>query len=63
MEEVEGVRGSKMVSHHVDQLKSCSKGATSTGCEPYPREWIAVNVLGPLVPNLIDDTDLLRLTF
>ena len=61
--EVEDVRGSKIASNHVNQLRSCSKSATGTGHEPYFREWTAIYVLSPLVPNQVGDTDLLRLTF
>ena len=62
-EEVEEIRGSNIVSNHLNQLISCSKSATGTGREPYPREWIAINVLGLLVPKQVGNTDLPLLTF
>ena len=61
--EVEEVRGSKIVTNHVNQLRNCSKSATGTGREPYLREWTVIYVLSPLVPIQVGDTDLLQLAF
>ena len=61
--EVEEVRGSKIVTNHVNQLGNCNKSATGTGREPYLREWTAIYVLSPLVPIQVGDTDLLQLAF
>ena len=43
--EVEEVIRSKTVGNHVSQLRNCRKSATSTGREPYLREWRAIYVL------------------
>ena len=59
--EAEEVRGSEIITNHVNQLRNCSKSATGTGREPYLWEWRAIYVVSPLVPNQVGDTDLLQL--